>query len=411
MTRSGSLIADSVVSLAAIVGLMVVIAHIRKGGPDREVGPRFTGVLGVAAFFMTVRLLFWLTGGEFLRFLTYATAAVIPLSALLLAEGLLRRHAPKWAKLAVGTGAIALGIAALWPGTTNHEAYIGALLAFQLAAFLLVAGLVVFRDRGSLLDAENRAIFRVSLSLMLILPFIASDFQLVEAVPVRLSGLAILATCWLSLSLSRPKLSHRLYLTVFGIFVGLAGCGVIALAFLLELRLPEALQAGAILLALMLTAAIVRDDLHAREEATHNAVLAGIGQADIPSLSAYLHDLARRGVLDNALILREDQLAEFDRAELVSAFGAAVVSAADLGADPSFDTLAQSQLRALFERYSATHLFKVSNEPFQLAAVRQPGFSGGEIDRDLASAFGLARLIAERDCLRAAPAPVKEATT
>ena len=50
--------------------------------------------------------------------------------------------------------------------------------------------------------------------------------------------------------------------------------------------------------------------------------------------------------------------------------------------EPADDTLSQSQLRALFERYAATYLFEVSHQPLLVAALRQPGFTAQTVDRN-----------------------------
>jgi len=92
MTGSSYLTPDTVVSLAAIAGLVVVIRRIRAAGPKNSLARNFDAALSVVAIFLTLRLLHWHTELGFVRFATYATAALVPLMALLLAEGLLRRH-------------------------------------------------------------------------------------------------------------------------------------------------------------------------------------------------------------------------------------------------------------------------------------------------------------------------------
>ena len=199
MTPSSTLLPDTVLSLAAIAGLCFVILRIRTISPQNNLALRFEATLSVVALFLTLRLLHWNTEVGFFRFATYATAALIPLMALLLAEGLLRRHAPKWAKLYLSAGALGLGIAALWPSLTVSDGYSYVLIgaAGERLPDRRLAGHTA--RRASLSETENRTVFRVGLSLLVILPFLVSDFGLVAStIPVRLSGLAILVTCWLS---------------------------------------------------------------------------------------------------------------------------------------------------------------------------------------------------------------------
>lgn len=403
MSPGSLLIPDTVVSLAAIVGLLVVIRRIRAFGTRNDLARSFASTLSVVALFLTLRILHWNTTFEFFRFATYATAALIPLMVLLLTENLLRRHAPKWAKIFVSAGALLLAIASIWSEATGGNVFTYALLGFQVTGFVIVGGMVVARDHGSLTDTENRMIVRVGLSLLVIFPFLLSDYRTaVASLPVRLSGLAILITCWLALSLARPKLAHGLYLAVLALYVATAAGAAVFMSLQFGFGWRECIQAGAIVLALILVAAIVRDDLHLREEAAQNAIISEVGRPEITSLAAYLDDLARRNVLDGVLILGEADLVEFDRPAIVGNFrGRSTISLADLPARAGDDGLSESQLRALLERYAATHLFEVSRNPLRIAVVRQPGFGASDADRDLSAAFGVARLVSERDTLRA----------
>jgi hypothetical protein len=403
MSADDGLVAETVISLAAVCGLFVVVRRLRSSGPGTDLARIFATALGVVALFLSVRLVHWNTEFGIARFATYAIAALIPLMALLLAEELLRRHAPKWVKLYLSAGFIGLAFAALWPAATSGSVFAYALLGFQISAFLIIAALVVRRDHGSLTDAENRMVDRIGISLLVILPFMVTDYRgMMTLIPLRLSALAILVTCWLGISLARPKLRHRTYGSALALYLAAAGAAAFTLSWQYGLRREEAFQAGAIVLALILVATIVRDDLQLSEEATQHAVISEIGKVGMSSLSAYLDDLGRAGVLDGVLLLGGPELAEFDPADIALRFRSrSTVSLADLPPRPGNDTLSDSRLRALFERYAATHLVEVSQQPLRLAAIRQPGLSGREIDPDLSAAFGLARLVSERDSMRA----------
>ena len=129
-----------------------------------------------------------------------------------------------------------------------------------------------------------------------------SDFGLVPS-PVRLSSLAILVTCWLSLSLARPKLRHRLYLVVLGLAVGFTAAGALAVGAQHGWPWWDTAAAGAVTLAVLLLTLVARDELFAREEVLESAVLAGIGRTELVSLDAFLQDLAERGALGDLYLM------------------------------------------------------------------------------------------------------------
>jgi lysylphosphatidylglycerol synthetase-like protein (DUF2156 family) len=60
------------------------------------------------------RALLILTGLDFFRFFILLGATLIPVSVLLLAEGLLRRHATRWVKVWVMCGTIVFSIQSFW---------------------------------------------------------------------------------------------------------------------------------------------------------------------------------------------------------------------------------------------------------------------------------------------------------
>ncbi len=120
MTDPATLIADAAVSLAAAGGLGILIARI--GGQGDAAGPiarRMLACLWVLLVLMLARVLHWVTGAGVFQLATILAAAVVPLTALMLAEGLMRRHAPGWIKQVVAAGAlifVALSVLpASWP--------------------------------------------------------------------------------------------------------------------------------------------------------------------------------------------------------------------------------------------------------------------------------------------------------
>ena len=179
--------ADSVVNLCGAIGLGVAMLALHRRDPRGPLTKRLLFALGVAAALFLMRGVAWWTETEWLDRLSLIPAALVPLGALVVTEGILRRHAPRSVKMAAMLGAIVLGpVGALGP---QHFAtlYSVALSLFQLAGFATCAWLLVARDRTTLLASENRSIGRVALGAVLVTPFIVTDFvALVPDIPVRL---------------------------------------------------------------------------------------------------------------------------------------------------------------------------------------------------------------------------------
>jgi hypothetical protein len=69
----------------------------------------------VLAVLLACRILDWVTGIGIFRLVTIVAAGLLPLAALLLTEGLLRRHAPFFLKLLAAGGAVTFLLLAMIP--------------------------------------------------------------------------------------------------------------------------------------------------------------------------------------------------------------------------------------------------------------------------------------------------------
>ena len=152
MNLTAQILADSFVSLAAFLGLCVFISLIAANKGANPLARRTMFGMSVLALLMASRVLFWTTDFGFFKFLTMAAAGFIPLAALLLTEGLLRRHAPPFLKILTSGGA--------------------ALFAFQFTSLLAIGWIVARRDKSQLSASENRAVERMAMSLLVILPLL-----------------------------------------------------------------------------------------------------------------------------------------------------------------------------------------------------------------------------------------------
>jgi hypothetical protein len=391
------LIADGLISIAAIAGLMVLVGVLRRSGPADALTRRFILGLAVLIVFLSGRLLWWLTGsGFFLTFMLIA-AGLIPLATIILAEGLLRRHAPPAIKYGILLATTVFSVLAFLPSPLIEPVRAYLLLGFQFVSFLAVGWMVVRRDRASLAPRENWLIDRIALSLLLILPFLVTDFRFEGfQMPVRMAGIAILFTCWLAVGMGRSELGHRETVKSFVVLATAAVLGGIGIGLITEMDLTGTVQAIAVVLAACLVAAIFIDSLNLKTDERRHSLLYHIAHGTEANAATFLRNLREHMLVDGALMLGPDDLVEFDLAALEAVFAADPVRHIGEARGKGLDA-GMEQLAALFERYEITHIMLVSREPLTLVALNMPALAttpGAETE--LRAVQRVASLISER---------------
>ena len=154
---SSGVIADSIVNLCGALGLCVAVFALYRRDPRSPLTLRLLLLLGVVALLFFARGIAWWTGSALLDRLSLIPAALLPLGALIVTEGILRRHAPRAAKIAALAGAVVIGVGGVFGLESYTRPYAIALAIFQLAGFVVCAWLLATRDRTSLLASENRS--------------------------------------------------------------------------------------------------------------------------------------------------------------------------------------------------------------------------------------------------------------
>ena len=187
-------IADSIVNLCGAIGLGVAMVTLYRRDPRSPLTRRLLLALGVIALLFFVRGAAWWSGSGVLDHLSMIPAALVPLGALIVTEGILRRHAPRGLKIAIVTGGIVLGLGgAARAGAICRRPSRSLLALFQLGGFAICAWLLAARDRTTLMASENRSIGRLAVGAILVIPFVVTDFQvLAPDIPVRLGALGAL---------------------------------------------------------------------------------------------------------------------------------------------------------------------------------------------------------------------------
>ena len=389
-----ALIADSMISLAAILGLWVVLGVLRRAGPlDAQTGRFRLGLITVTVF-LGGRLLWWQSGAGLFLALMLVAAALIPIAMVVLTEGLLRRHAPLWLKGFTLIGGLVFAVLALLPAPAVEPYRAIALLAFQFAGFVATGWLVASRNRDSLSPNENWLIDRIALSLALILPFLLTEFHLPWLhFPVRLGGVAILAVCWLAVSMGRSTLDHRATIRAFAVIALAALAFGIAIARIAELDLAGHIRAVALVLSALLLVATVTEAMNLSPDSRRDGLLRLIAASKKGDQAAFLEGLRAEFATEGAIALGAKELAGFDQKALAAAFAADPLRQhRGPKADPD------EQLQALFSRYQVSHLMLVAREPLRLIALNLPAMASHPgAETELRAIQRVALLLADQD--------------
>ena len=136
-------IADSIVNLCGAIGLGVAMVTLYRRDPRSPLTRRLLVALGIIALLFLVRGVAWWSGSGVLDNLSMIPAALIPLGALIVTEGILRRHAPRPAKIVILTGGIVLGLAGAVGSERFAAPFAILLVLFQLGGFAICAWLLV----------------------------------------------------------------------------------------------------------------------------------------------------------------------------------------------------------------------------------------------------------------------------
>lgn len=372
MISQAQLIADCFVSLAALAGLCTFMRLIIAGDGADPLARRMLFAMAVLAALMLSRVALWVTDIGIFRFLTLTAAGLIPLSALLLAEGLMRRHAPprlKW----LAAGAAALIFFAAWlPTEAVDPARLIILLALQLGTLAGVGYFVLRRDRASLSAAENASIDRFSLALLVILPLLITDFRIgAFQPPVRMGGIAILLLCWLGVSLSRATVADRDVINSYALLTTAAVVAALTIGAIAQLDLHAVVQVGAIVLSAILLAALYNDSRQIHAERSRDSLLRYLARADMTDQAAFLRGLRDHPLLAGGIMLGPELLEDFDPKILRALFADDPVRLrSDILDEPQ--TARHETLGWLHERFDATHILLVGHHPFTLFALTLP---------------------------------------
>ena len=386
---------DSATSVCAALGLLIVIGRMSATGSD-PLTARFRAALGLLAALMLVRVASWTTGLGIFAMLTMLLAGLVPLLAVTLTEGLLRRHAPLALKGVVALGAVVFAILAVVPGWIRPDMHSLALMSFQLVSLAATGLMVVARNRADLSAEENRALDRMLMSLILILPLLIGDFRTSWLdLPLRTGAIAILGLAWLSLGLGHNTGTARALILGFAGLLALAAATSVVLSQIMGADLRALAQIAGVVFCVLLLLAIARDAQALASEARADTVLRHLAHGALSDPQAFLAGLQGTAGMDEAVVLTPADLSDFDLPRMARIFTEDPLRrASDSQLLPADDG---EQMAWLFTRFEASHALLIRTQPLTLLVLNRPAIGGAELaELELRAVQRMAYLLSAR---------------
>jgi hypothetical protein len=372
---TSGVIADSIVNWCGAIGLSVAMMTFYRRDPKSPLTRRLLLALGVIALLFLTRGAAWWTASAVLDRLSVVPAALIPLGALIVTEGILRRHAPRTVKLAVLFGGILLGLGGAFGLERFAAAYAVALSLFQLSGFATCVWLLAARDRASLMASENRSIGRLAVGALVVIPFILTDFRtLFPDIPVRLGALGALLTVTVILIAGGGAETRRHGLSMMALRLFSSALLGIAAAFMApDVDAAQVMRFAAVAIAGVLTIGLMTDALRAFFESQEPGVLNAVAASPAATREQLIAELAHHPIFESARRYRESELAAYDPSRLREFLATRRVlrrSEAPWGLVPSDPAVERAV--SLISANSATHVIVLSHDPVDLIVLAVP---------------------------------------
>jgi hypothetical protein len=396
VTWEPTLVADGLVNLFGAGGALVVAAEAHRVDPRGPVTRRIVFALRFVAALFLVRALAWLTGNGPANALVGWVASATPLVSLVVAEGLLRRHGPRWLKLGlcIGPGlVVASSVLPLVPPAIQN----GLLLAIVLAGFAAVAVFLLFRDGSSLTVAEDAMIRRVLIALMLLAPLIATDFRSIwPGMPVRLGAVGALLVLYIGLGSSNAHSSVAIRLASIAVYLAIAAIFALGLAASsASYDASQVLRIWAVGFSGLTFAALFSEAQGVRAE--RNRAIAPL--IDASTAAEFADRLRRHPLLGDARILDGKALDHVRHPAFAALLAEQRVlsrAASPWGRSNQDDGVERAL--SLMTAHDATHLMLLTGEPLRIVAFALPAIAAdARTDSDIQIARRIGELVYARE--------------
>jgi hypothetical protein len=372
---TSAVIADSIVNLCGAIGLIVAMMTFYRRDPRSPLTRRLLVALGVIAVLFLDRGLAWWTGSEFFDRLSDVPAALIPLGALIVTEGMLRRHAPRPLKIAALAGAVVLGIGGILGLERFATPYAVALALFQLAGFAACALLLATRDRAALMASENRSIARLAVGALVVMPFVLTDFRvLFPDIPVRLGALGALLTVTVMLIAGGGAETRRHGLAMMALRLTSSALLGMAAAFIApDVDAAQIMRFCAVAVAGVLTIGLMTDALRALFESQEPGVLNSVATSSAATRQQLMTELSHHPIFESARRLRGAELAAYDPPLLRDFLARSrVLRRPDAPWGLAATDPAAERMVSLMTAHSATHVIVLAHDPLDLVVLAVP---------------------------------------
>jgi hypothetical protein len=375
---TSGVIADSIVNLCGAIGLTVAMMTLHRRDARSPLTRRLLLALGVIATLFFVRGAAWWSGNALLDRISLIPAALIPFGALIVTEGILRRHAPRQVKIVIVLGGIGLGLGGAFGLERFATLYFVLLSLFQLAGFATCGWLLATRDRTTLMASENRSIGRLAVGALIVIPFIATDFQvLAPDIPVRLGALGALLVVTAILIAGGGAETRRQALLMTALRLSSSALLGAAAAFVSpDVDGAQIIRFGAIAISGVLTIGLMVDALRAYFESQVPGVLDSVAASPARTRDQLIAELARHPIFESARRYRENELAAYDPPMLRDFLSTRrVLRRAEAPWGLTSSDPAVERAVSLMAANSATHLIILSHDPIDVIVLAVPVIS------------------------------------
>jgi hypothetical protein len=370
-----SIIADSIVNLCGAVGLSVAMVTLYRRDPRSPLTRRLLVALGIVASLFLVRGAAWWSGNVLLDNLSSIPAALIPLGALIVTEGMLRRHARRMVKIGIVACGVALGLGGAVGLEQFMTPYAVLLALFQLCGFATCAWLLVTRDRATLMASENRSISRLAIGAIIVIPFIVTDFRvLFPDIPVRLGALgALLVVTAVLIAGGGAETRRQAVLMTALRLLSSALLGAAAACVSPDVDAAQVMRFCAIAVAGVLTIGLMVDTLRAHFESQEPGVLNSVAASPARTRDQLIAELARHPIFESARRYRESELAAYDPPLLRDFLSTRrVLRRPEAPWGLTSSDAAVERALSLMAANSATHLIILSHDPVDVIVLAVP---------------------------------------
>lgn len=372
------LMAEASMNIAAGVALAATLFKIRSKASRNLLHTLLTILLVNLLLIVTIRGIDYAFGvQESTKIILFCLSAILPLSSILFAEGLMRRHAPLLLKLFGLIGALTLCVASF-----SYQSYqllfFAGLSGFQLSVFASIVWIAWRRPVHSLSETENRTLVSLGLILLISLPLMISDFRFVFGWSIpRMGALAILLFTVTMLKLTDKPGRRQILLEIAYIpAINLLGAAVFSLvwgdskSFIIIYPMLIAFHLFIVAMnEILFGQGQIQDWIFVLIEKMNAQK-----QQDLATVQSVIKEVMNSQTM---LLFSEDQLSSYDLSALKEEMRTKEVQSLREIRDQKSKSFSKSQLIYLLESHQMSEAHLISLEPLTIILVnnRSMGFS------------------------------------